>query len=292
MSKITIWIEATRPKTLPAAVTPVLLGSSLAHAAEQFAWKPALICLIFAVLVQIGTNFANDYLDAARGADTAARLGPRRAVATGLIRPSQMRFYAISVLVVAFGCGLALIPYGGWWLLAVGIASVLSAWLYTGGPYPLAYNGLGDIFVVFFFGFIAVGCTYYVQTGIITSEVLLLGLTIGLLINNLLIVNNYRDMEEDQSTQKRTLVVRFGRVFALRVYRFAGLSACLTPCLLVVQGYNYTLLFALIPALAAIFQVKSLGAARTAVDFLNVLKVSGWIVASYGIFVSAGLVLG
>ena len=281
MSKITIWIEATRPKTLPAAVTPVLLGSSLAHAAEQFAWQPALICLIFAVLVQIGTNFANDYLDAAR-----------RAVATGLIRPSQMRFYAITVLVVAFACGLALIPYGGWWLLVVGIASVLSAWLYTGGPYPLAYNGLGDIFVVFFFGFIAVGCTYYVQTGIITSEVLLLGLTIGLLINNLLIVNNYRDMEEDQSTQKRTLVVRFGRVFALRVYRFAGLSACLTPCLLVVQGYNYTLLCALIPAVAVIFQVKSLGAARTAVDFLNVLKVSGWIVASYGIFVSAGLVLG
>ena len=292
MSKITIWIEATRPKTLPAAVTPVLLGSSLAHAAEQFAWKPALICLIFAVLVQIGTNFANDYLDAARGADTAARLGPQRAVATGLIRPSQMRFYAITVLVVAFACGLALIPYGGWWLLVVGIASVLSAWLYTGGPYPLAYNGLGDIFVVFFFGFIAVGCTYYVQTGIITSEVLLLGLTIGLLINNLLIVNNYRDMEEDQSTQKRTLVVRFGRVFALRVYRFAGLFACLTPCLLVVQGNNNTLLFALIPAVAAIFQVKSLGAARTAVDFLNVLKVSGWIVASYGIFVSAGVVFG
>ena len=292
MSKITIWIEATRPKTLPAAVTPVLLGSSLAHANGQFAWQPGLICLLFAILVQIGTNFANDYFDAIKGADTAARLGPRRAVATGLIKPSQMRFYAISVLVVAFGFGLALIPYGGWWLLAVGTASVLSAWFYTGGPYPLAYNGLGDLFVVIFFGLVAVSCTYYVQAGVVTSEVLLLGLTIGLLINNLLIVNNYRDMDEDRSTHKYTTVVRFGRIFALRAYCFSGFFACIMPFVLVARGYNYIVLLALIPAVVAITKARSLRAASSASDFLNILKVSGWIVFIYGIFVSAGLVLG
>ena len=292
MSKFTIWIEATRPKTLPAAVTPVLLGSSLAHANGHFAWQPSFICLLFAILVQIGTNFANDYFDAIKGADTAARLGPRRAVATGLIKPSQMRFYAITVLVVAFGFGLALIPYGGWWLLAVGTASVLCAWFYTGGPYPLAYNGLGDLFVVIFFGLVAVSCTYYVQAGVVTSEVLFLGLTIGLLINNLLIVNNYRDIDEDRSTHKYTTVVRFGRIFALRAYCFAGFLACIMPCVLVARGYNYIILFALIPAVVAITKARSLRAASSALDFLNVLKVSGWIVFIYGIFVSAGLFLG
>ncbi|MFP4157899.1 MAG: 1,4-dihydroxy-2-naphthoate octaprenyltransferase, partial [Opitutales bacterium] len=160
-----IWLSATRPKTLPAAVCPVLVGSSLAYESGSFAWVPALLCLGFALLIQVGTNFANDYLDGIKGTDTKERIGPQRAVANGWIEAVVMRRAAIAVLAAAFCLGLGLIPFGGWWLLVVGIASVVCAWLYTGGPYPLAYHGLGDVFVVLFFGFVAVGCTYFVQSG-------------------------------------------------------------------------------------------------------------------------------
>ena len=150
MSQLSIWLEATRPKTLSAAVAPVMLGSGLAYADGGFTWLPAVICLAFAVLIQIGTNFANDYLDGIKGTDTEARIGPQRAVASGLVAAAVMKWAAIGVLVLGFCIGLSLIVFGGWWLLAVGIASVVCAWCYTGGPFPLAYNGLGDVFVVLF----------------------------------------------------------------------------------------------------------------------------------------------
>ena len=176
MSLVKIWFEATRPKTLPAALVPVLLASSMAFVDSFFHWLPTVICLVFAVLIQVGTNFANDYLDGVRGTDTEKCLGPQRAVATGLVKPATMTRAAILVLASGFCVGLGLIPFGGWWLLVVGVASVACAWLYTGGPYPLAYNGLGDVFVILFFGFVAVGCSYYVQTGILSFNVLLLGM--------------------------------------------------------------------------------------------------------------------
>ena len=128
-----------------------------------FNWIPSLICLSFALLIQIGTNFANDYLDGVKGTDTEARIGPLRAVASGSVQPLAMRRAALTVLALAFILGLSLIFYGGWWMLLVGASSVICAWLYTGGPYPLAYNGLGDLFVILFFGLIAVACTYFVQ---------------------------------------------------------------------------------------------------------------------------------
>ena len=136
MALAKIWLEATRPKTLPAAVAPVLLGSAMAAYHGQFLILPAFVCLAFALLIQIGTNFANDYLDGVKGTDTEARLGPRRVVASGLIRPELMKVAAIVVLAFAFCLGLSLIFFGGWWLLLVGIGSVVCAWIYTGGPYP------------------------------------------------------------------------------------------------------------------------------------------------------------
>ncbi|MGB0743920.1 MAG: 1,4-dihydroxy-2-naphthoate polyprenyltransferase [Opitutales bacterium] len=233
MSTFKIWLEATRPKTLPAAFCPVMVATALAYKAGHFDWRPASICLLFALLVQIGTNFANDYLDGVKGSDSEARIGPRRAVASGLIAASVMKRAAIYVLTVAFCLGLLLIPFGGWWLLIVGVASVCCAWFYTGGPYPLAYNGLGDVFVIFFFGFMAVGCTYYVQSGNLNAPVLLTGLACGLLINNILVVNNYRDVEEDRVSGKRTLAVCFGRVFAIWQYRLSLLGVdCLFGLLL------------------------------------------------------------
>ena len=178
MSSFKIWLEASRPKTLPAALVPVLLASALAFAEGGFRPLPAFLCLVFAVLIQVGTNFANDYLDAVKGSDTEQRIGPRRAVASGLIQPATMGRAALGILAIGFCVGLGLIPFGGWWLLVVGITSVLCAWCYTGGPYPFAYNGLGDVFVVVFFGLIATTCTYYVQVGSISGDALLLGLSL------------------------------------------------------------------------------------------------------------------
>jgi 1,4-dihydroxy-2-naphthoate octaprenyltransferase len=291
MDKTGIWLEATRPKTLPAAVCPVMVGSALAYDAGAFDWLPALLCLGFALLVQVGTNFANDYLDGVRGSDTEKRLGPQRAVAAGLVSAAGMKSAALTVLLVAFIMGLALIPFGGWWLLAVGIASVLCAWLYTGGPYPLAYNGLGDIFVVVFFGFIAVGCTYYVQARSLSEAVLWAGLACGLLINNILVVNNYRDADEDRTSGKKTLAVRFGRNFAKWQYRFTVVFvAGITVYLGFVLG-NKLLFWALLSLVPAALQARRLPQLRTPQEYLSALKASGLVVAAYGLVFSLSVIL-
>jgi 1,4-dihydroxy-2-naphthoate octaprenyltransferase len=291
MSSFTIWLVATRPKTLPAAVTPVLLGSALAFKEGFFDWRPAGICLVFALLVQIGTNFANDYLDGVKGTDTEARIGPTRAVASGLIASGAMKLAAITVLAVAFCIGLALIPFGGWWLLTVGVASVVCAWLYTGGPYPLAYNGLGDVFVVLFFGFVAVGCTFYVQAGFISLESLLLGLACGLLVNNILVVNNYRDLEEDAVAGKRTLVVLLGRRSAQLQYQVSALCAGGVVLWLWSQGFGNFVLLGLVPVLRSIVLSGALPDAEGPADFLESLKGAALVVAGFGILLSLGLIL-
>lgn len=291
MNKTKIWFEATRPKTLPAAICPVMVGTALAYDAGGFDWLPALICLSFALLVQIGTNFANDYLDGVRGSDTPQRLGPQRAVAAGLVSAADMKSAAIFTLLLAFLLGLALIPFGGWWLLAVGIASVLCAWLYTGGPYPLAYNGLGDVFVILFFGFIAVGCTYYVQAGPLAGAVLWAGLACGLLINNILVVNNYRDAAEDRISGKKTLAVRFGRNFALWQYRFTLLVVAGITVYLGFELENNLIFAALLPLLPAAFQARLLPRLHTSQQYLSALKVSGLVVAGYGVVFSLMLVV-
>jgi 1,4-dihydroxy-2-naphthoate octaprenyltransferase len=224
-----VWLEAARPKTLPAAVIPVLVGSALAWRADAFAWFPALLCLGFSLLVQIGTNFANDYGDFVKGADTAERLGPRRAVAAGLIAPRAMAAAAVTTFTIAFAVGLGLVWIRGWELLPVGIVSLLFGWAYTSGPYPLAYHGLGDVFVFIFFGLVAVGGTFYVQAGELPLVVLLAAVPIGLLATNILVVNNHRDADTDARAHKRTLVVRFGRGFAVAQYASSFAVALLVP---------------------------------------------------------------
>jgi 1,4-dihydroxy-2-naphthoate octaprenyltransferase len=292
MGTFGIWLEATRPKTLPAAVAPVLLGSALASAASSFQPLPALLCLLFALLIQVGTNFANDYLDGLRGTDTDARLGPQRAVASGQVVPAVMRWAAIGVLALAFGLGLSLIYFGGWWLLAVGVLSVVCAWIYTGGPYPLAYNGLGDVFVVLFFGVIAVGCTDYVQVGVLRNEALLLGVACGLVVNNILVVNNYRDVGEDRLAEKKTLVVLFGRTWALVQYGFSLLFAAGVLGWFALGGYGYLVLLGCVPLLFGIPQLFRLKKAATAEDYLASLKGSALIVVGFSVLTSLGLVLG
>lgn len=224
-----VWLDAARPRTLPAAIAPVMVGSALAWRTGKFDGAAAALCLGFALLIQIGTNFANDYFDFVKGADTAARVGPRRAVAAGLIAPATMRTAMALVFVAAFLLGLSLIAWGGPWLMVIGVASILSGIAYTGGPWPLAYHGWGDVFVFVFFGLVAVVATYFVQAGEVTHAAVLAAVPIGLLAANILVVNNYRDVETDAAAGKRTLVVRLGRPAARAQFTLSLLVAFAVP---------------------------------------------------------------
>ncbi len=231
-----VWLAAARPRTLPAAIAPVLAGSALAWREGKLLPPAALGCLAFALLVQVGTNFANDYHDFKHGADTPARVGPRRAVAAGLVTPGAMRSAAVLTFAAAFAAGLTLLPYGGWPLLIVGVASIVCGWAYTGGPWPLGYHGLGDVFVFVFFGLVAVGATFFVQAGHVSLNALILGAGVGALAANILLVNNYRDAEGDQRARKRTLVVRYGRRLARLQFGAAHVLALSVPSVLAVRG--------------------------------------------------------
>ncbi len=209
-SNFKIWVNASRPKTLAAAFTPVLLGASLAFYDGQFVPLNSFVALLCAFLIQIGTNFANDYFDFVKGADTDERIGFERATAAGLVSPKTMLNATILTTALAFIFGLYLVWVGGWQILVLGLLSLLFGILYTGGPYPLGYNGLGDIFVFIFFGIVAVMGTYYVNA-LVWSEASFWGsLAIGALCTNILVINNLRDVEQDAKVGKRTLGVLFG----------------------------------------------------------------------------------
>lgn len=240
MSPVRAWMLAARPKTLPAAMAPVLVGAALAIHDDTFALLPALAALLGALLLQIGSNFANDYFDFFKGADTAERLGPVRATAGGLLSPGQMRWGMVTVFGLAALVGLYLIAIGGWPILAVGVASILAAILYTGGPFPFGYYGLGDLFVFIFFGLVAVCGTYYVQALALPPSVVLAAVPTGLLITAILVVNNLRDIETDARAGKRTLAVMLGRAGTRREYGLLLGVAYLLPLLLWL-AYDYSL---------------------------------------------------
>ena len=237
-STLFVWLLAARPKTLPAALVPVLVGSAFAARAGSFHWGAAALCLGFALLVQIGTNFANDYFDYVQGADTAARVGPARAVASGWVTPPKMRTAMALVFTLALLVGFGLIPFGGWWLLPIGLLSIVCGVAYTGGPYPLGYHGLGDVFVFLFFGLVAVGATFWVQTGMLTLDVFLAATAIGALAANILVANNYRDRATDAIAGKRTLVVRLGERVGRWQYGGSVLLSGMVPLVLWWRGFG------------------------------------------------------
>ncbi len=227
------WVLAARPKTLWAAVGPVMVGTAMAFADGGGHFPSALAALIGAILLQIGTNFCNDYADFKKGADTEHRVGPSRAVASGWITPQQMLFATFAVFTLAaMVCGY-LVFRGGWPLLVLGIASITAGIIYTAGPYPLAYLGLGDLFVFVFFGLVAVAGTHYVQTLQFSWLAVAAGIGPGLLSVAILTVNNLRDRENDALANKRTLAVRFGAAFARFEYAVCIVVASLMPYLLV-----------------------------------------------------------
>ncbi len=204
------WILAARPKTLSASVVPVLVGTALAHSVNWIAFSCALGGAVF---IQIGTNLVNDALDFKRGADTSTRLGPLRVTQAGLLNARTVLIGAIVCFVIAALFGIPLVIRAGWPLLVIGLTSIVAAYAYTGGPYPLAYHGLGELFVMIFFGFVAVGGSYYVQRLQIDRNVLLAGFAAGCLSVALLAINNLRDIGDDRASNKRTLAVRFGENF-------------------------------------------------------------------------------
>ena len=211
MSRPKAWVLAARPRTLIAAVAPVLVGTGIAIGHEVFMPLPAIAALLGALLIQIGTNLANDYYDYGRGGDTADRIGPIRVTQAGLIPPEQVRLGTYVTLGLAALVGAYLVWVGGWPILFIGVFSLACAVGYTGGPYPLAYHGLGDLFVFVFFGLIAVGGTYYVQALEFPLELLLAGAAMGALNTAILVVNNLRDIDTDARAGKRTVAVVVGR---------------------------------------------------------------------------------
>jgi 1,4-dihydroxy-2-naphthoate octaprenyltransferase len=229
ISQPRVWWMAARPKTLPAAVGPVLVGTALAYADGVFVWGPALAALLGALLLQIGSNFSNDYFDFFRGADTKDRLGPPRMTASGLVTPAAMRWGMVAIFGAAALVGLYLIAVGGWPVLVIGLASILAALAYTGGPLPFGYYGLGDLFVFLFFGLVAVGGAYYVQALSVNATVGVAAVAPGLLITAILVVNNLRDIETDHRAHKYTLAVLLGRQGARWEYIGLLLLAYLMP---------------------------------------------------------------
>jgi len=221
------WLLAIRPRTLSGAAIPVLLGSALAYSDGAFKWFPALVCLVFAVLMQIAANFINDLYDFLKGTDTEERLGPKRACAQGWISEKGMKKGIAFTILLACAAGSMLLFYGGWELILVGMACLLGAYFYTAGPYPLAYYGWGDVLVIIFFGFIPVGITYYIQAHTWNIAVTVVSLISGFAVDTLLVVNNYRDRETDKKNKKNTLVVRFGEPFGRYLYLFLGICASL-----------------------------------------------------------------
>lgn len=213
-SSFNVWILAARPRTLSAAVMPVMVGSALAYRDGMFDPLAATVALLCALLLQIGSNFANDLFDFLKGADTRDRQGPLRVVAAGLVSPERMKAALVIVFGVAFILGLYLVSVGGIPILLIGILSIIVAFAYTGGPYPLGYYGWGDIMVFLFFGVIGTVGTYYVQALTVSGTAFIVSLPVGALITNILIINNYRDMDTDAKAGKRTTAVMFGEKFA------------------------------------------------------------------------------
>ena len=222
------WLMAIRVPTLPAAVVPVLVGSATALSDKLFHPLAFLAALLASLLIQIGTNLANDYFDHKKGADTPDRLGPTRVTQSGLIPPATVRNMMLVTFALAALCGAYLIYVGGWPILLIGLFSIASGILYTGGPYPLGYNGMGDIFTFIFFGVIAVVGTDYLHSGAVRPVAVLASLPVAMLVTSIIVVNNLRDAPTDKVAGKRTLAVIYGEMFARSEYALLVLGAYLT----------------------------------------------------------------
>ncbi len=287
------WKLAARPKTLPAALSPVIVGTALAVADDGFAWLPALAAAAGALLLQILSNFANDYSDFFRGADTPDRLGPVRVTSAGIITPAAMRKGILAVIAASALVGLYLVWVGGWPILLIGVASIVAALAYTGGPFPFGYYGLGELFVFLFFGVAAVCGTYYVQTLTLTPAAVTASFAVGALVTAILVVNNYRDIDTDRRAGKRTLAVRLGRRGAQIEY--AGLLAfafLLPPVMWLLEDAGPWVLATWLTAPLAVQLVRTLATVTDGPTLNRTLAGTARLGLLFSLLLAAGIVLG
>ncbi|MDT8370278.1 MAG: 1,4-dihydroxy-2-naphthoate polyprenyltransferase [Longimicrobiales bacterium] len=287
------WVLAARPKTLPAAAAPVLVGTALAAYRGAFAPFPALAALAGALLIQIATNFANDYFDFVKGADTETRVGPTRVTQAGLLSPAAVRNAMIAALAAALGVGVYLVGVGGWPIVWIGVASLVCAVAYTGGPYPLAYHGLGDLFVFIFFGLIAVAGTVYVQAGHFPPEAWLAGAGIGAMSTAILVVNNLRDLDTDARAGKRTMAVRLGPLGTRMEYAWLWSVAAIVP-VAGISGYGWPVwtLLAWLGFGVAAPAMRRVWTHRAPVELLPALGQTAAGLLGYAVGLSIGLFIG
>jgi len=292
MSKFQIWILAVRPKTLWAAVAPVVIGSAMAYESAVFALLPALMALLGAIAIQIGTNLANDYYDFKKGADSGERLGPMRVTQAGLVSPKAVKNTAILAFSIASVAGVYLVYLAGWPIVIIGVVSIVFGVLYTAGPYSLADLGLGEIFVLIFFGPVAVAGTYYVQAMTITNETIIAGLGPGLFSVAILAVNNLRDIDSDRIAGRKTLAVRLGLRFARYEYLIAVIVASSVPIRPYTLRPEHPWLFlTLIVSLIAIPSIRKVFTSRDGEVLNKVLADTGKLLLLYSVLFAVGWIL-
>ncbi len=290
-SRAKIWLGAARPRTLPAAVAPVVVGTACAHAAGQIAWGPAAAALVGSLLLQLAANFSNDLFDAQSGADGPDRIGPVRAVSAGLISPAEMKIATGLTILAALAVGAYLVALHGWPIVAIGVASILAALAYTGGPWPLGYHGLGDVFVMIFFGFIAVAGTAFVQLGAVPPLSLAAGFGVGCLATAILVVNNARDIASDTRAGKRTLAVRLGRRGAILEYFGLLGGAYATAVGLAVWARSPMPLLPLVTAPLALARARRLVAAADGPAHNQLLAQTAQLMLLYSLLLAIGIAL-
>jgi 1,4-dihydroxy-2-naphthoate octaprenyltransferase len=285
-----LWLLAARPRTLPAAISPVLVGTALAGSEDVFRAVPFVAALVGSVFIQIGTNLSNDYSDARRGADAEDRLGPVRVTAGGLMPPRRVLVGTYVAFAVAVAAGLYLAAAAGWELLVVGAASILAGVLYTGGPRPYGYEGLGELFVFLFFGVVAVAGSYFVQTEELRWEAFALAVPVGLLAAAILVVNNIRDIDTDRRAGKRTLAVKLGRGGARRLFGAMVVLAFVVPPLLVAALSPWVLLaLAALPLAPPL--LRTVSGRSDGVALNQALAGTGRLLAVFSVLLAVGVLL-
>lgn len=292
INSVKAWILASRPKTLSGAAVPVLIGSSLAYNDRYFAFTPAILCFIFAFLMQIDANFINDLFDFIKGSDGEDRLGPKRACAQGWISTEAMKRGIAFTTMTASLIGFFLLFFGGLEMIPVGILCIIFAFLYTAGPYPLAYHGWGDLLVIIFFGCIPVGCTYYVMSHTLTSSVTIASLACGIVIDSLLMVNNYRDFEQDKQNGKKTLIVKMGASSGKALYLITGVIAAELCWYFAFNGLYWAAILPqiyLIPHILTWNEMVIIGKGK---ELNRVLGKTGRNIFIFGLLLSLGIALG
>jgi 1,4-dihydroxy-2-naphthoate octaprenyltransferase len=287
-----IWVMAARLRTLPAAIAPVLVGTALAGYYHQFHPLRLAAALLASVFIQVGTNLSNDYSDARRGADTDDRLGPVRVTAGGLVPPDRVLVATYVSFGLAVLFGVYLVVVAGWQLLLVGAASILAGVLYTGGPRPYGYEGLGEVFVFLFFGIVAVAGSYFVQTKHLIWEAFALAVSVGLLASAILVVNNYRDTDTDRRAGKKTLAVRLGRERTRALYAgMVNLAYAPPLVVLVLAHYRVWLLLSWLTIPLSNRLIKTVEAHTDGPTLNQVLAQTGMLQLAFCVLLSIGILL-